>query len=108
MAAPAPSKDLVVDWVIDVDTHITEPPDLFSSRLPAKWADRAPRIHMNERGLEEWTVGDSALRAVSKRDQCRIRPCSSGPILSQGEDRLSGNQGVCAGLFRHGAQFMVR
>jgi len=44
--------------VIDVDTHITEPPDLFSSRLPAKWQDRAPTIKMNEQGNEEWVVGN--------------------------------------------------
>ncbi len=30
--------------VIDVDTHVTEPADLWTSRLPRKWHDRAPRI----------------------------------------------------------------
>ena len=49
----------IVDWVIDVDTHITEPPDLFSSRLPAKFQDRAPRVIRNEEtGWEIWQVGD--------------------------------------------------
>ena len=61
MAAPAnPSarSHPIVDWVIDADTHITEPPNLFSSRLPAKYKDRAPSIRMNERGSEEWSVGN--------------------------------------------------
>ena len=49
----------IVDWVIDVDTHITEPPDLFASRLPAKWQDLAPRVVMDEAsGYEIWQVGD--------------------------------------------------
>jgi predicted TIM-barrel fold metal-dependent hydrolase len=58
MAAPATNASPMVDWVIDVDTHITEPPDLFSSRLPAKWQDQAPKIQTNERGYEEWVVGN--------------------------------------------------
>ena len=60
MAAPAtPSlhANPIVDWVIDADTHITEPPDLFSSRLPAKYKDRAPSIRVNAQGNEEWSVG---------------------------------------------------
>jgi len=28
--------------VIDVDTHVTEPPDLWTSRVPAKWHERVP------------------------------------------------------------------
>ena len=48
----------IVDWVIDTDTHITEPPDLFSSRLPAKFLDRAPKVERNELGSEIWVVGD--------------------------------------------------
>ncbi len=30
--------------VIDVDTHVTEPPDLWTSRLPSKWHDQVPRV----------------------------------------------------------------
>ena len=61
MAAPELGCSAIVDWVIDADTHITEPPDLFTSRLPAKYRDLAPRVHWNEeRAWEEWTVGDQA------------------------------------------------
>jgi predicted TIM-barrel fold metal-dependent hydrolase len=30
--------------VIDVDTHITEPPDIFTSRVPKKWGDAVPHV----------------------------------------------------------------
>ncbi len=30
--------------IIDVDAHITEPPDLWTSRAPARFADRVPRV----------------------------------------------------------------
>ncbi|MCE2391717.1 MAG: amidohydrolase family protein [Proteobacteria bacterium] len=49
----------MADWVIDADTHITEPPDLFSSRLPARLRDRAPRVVRSpDTGMEIWQVGD--------------------------------------------------
>jgi predicted TIM-barrel fold metal-dependent hydrolase len=53
------SEDLSrLDWVIDNDTHISEPPDLFTSRLPRKWHDQAPKIVRNEdTGFEMWAVG---------------------------------------------------
>ena len=30
--------------VIDVDSHISEPPDLWLTRLPSRWRDLAPRV----------------------------------------------------------------
>ena len=44
-------------WIIDADTHVTEPPDLWTSRLPAKWKDRAPHVAWNEDSQQEvWVV----------------------------------------------------
>ncbi len=31
-------------YVIDADTHLTEPHDLWSSRAPARWRDRVPKV----------------------------------------------------------------
>jgi predicted TIM-barrel fold metal-dependent hydrolase len=36
--------------IISVDDHVVEPPDLWTSRLPAKFQDRAPRIE-RDRGI---------------------------------------------------------
>lgn len=30
--------------VIDTDSHLTEPADLWTSRVPARWAERVPRV----------------------------------------------------------------
>jgi len=47
-----------LDWAIDCDTHISEPPDLFTSRLPDKWQNDAPKIVKNEEtGFENWVIG---------------------------------------------------
>jgi predicted TIM-barrel fold metal-dependent hydrolase len=50
----------IQDWVIDSDTHISEPGDLWTSRLPARFKDSAPRIVRDpETGVETWRIGDS-------------------------------------------------
>ena len=43
--------------VIDVDTHVTEPPDVWTSRVSAKWGDRIP--HVVRMGKKDWwMIGD--------------------------------------------------
>lgn len=50
----------IQDWIIDVDTHITEPADVWTSRVPARYKDQAPRLVRDpETGIETWRVGDS-------------------------------------------------
>jgi predicted TIM-barrel fold metal-dependent hydrolase len=47
------------DWVIDSDTHITEPPDVWTARLPRKHQDRAPRIVRDPAwNLDVWQIGE--------------------------------------------------
>jgi predicted TIM-barrel fold metal-dependent hydrolase len=49
-----------LDWVIDCDTHITEPGHVFVDRVPAKFRDRAPRLERNADGVDIWRIGDSS------------------------------------------------
>jgi len=30
--------------LIDSDTHLTEPADVWTARVPAKWKDRVPHV----------------------------------------------------------------
>jgi len=54
------ASPMIQDWVIDTDTHISEPGDLWTTRLPAKWKDLAPRITRDsETGAETWQIGDT-------------------------------------------------
>ena len=56
MTATFNIEDLLV---VDTDTHISEPPDLWTSRLPAKFQDKAPRVELNEAtGAPHWRIGD--------------------------------------------------
>ncbi len=44
--------------IIDTDTHITEAPDLFTSRAPAALKDKVPYVKLDADGVERWYVGD--------------------------------------------------
>ncbi|HUF99261.1 MAG TPA: amidohydrolase family protein [Ilumatobacter sp.] len=51
--------------IIDTDTHVVEPPDLWTSRLPSKYGDQIPHTKWDEeRGDESWFSGDMRLGAV--------------------------------------------
>jgi uncharacterized protein len=43
--------------VIDADTHLTEPHDLWVKRAPAKWRDRVPQVKMHD-GKLSWIIDD--------------------------------------------------
>jgi predicted TIM-barrel fold metal-dependent hydrolase len=51
------SEPRITDWVIDVDTHVTEPEGVWRDRLPAKWHDVAPRMVRTDSGLDAWVIG---------------------------------------------------
>ena len=47
--------------VIDVDTHVTEPPDVWTARVSQKkWGDLVPHIE-RRKGIDVWVIGDKEL-----------------------------------------------
>src|SRR5947209_7191095 len=59
---------------IDCDSHITEPPDLWTSRVSKKWGDLVPRVerHENPRwnfsgNRKEVTTGEQEVWIVGDR-----------------------------------------
>jgi len=49
--------------IIDVDTHVTESPDLWTSRAPARMKDLVPRIETSSDGRLSWIVGGTPMLA---------------------------------------------
>lgn len=48
--------------IIDTDTHVTEPPDLWTSRLPKKYGDQVLHVKMHPKyNMEYWFIGDKAV-----------------------------------------------
>jgi len=51
--------------IIDTDSHVTEPPDLWTSRLPARYQDDAPRVAWDDETSEHrWVIGDEVASPV--------------------------------------------
>ncbi|MCH7599973.1 MAG: amidohydrolase [Myxococcales bacterium] len=58
-AAPKSGSSSVFDRIkaIDVDTHITEPADVWTSRVSKKWGDVVPHVERHH-GRDIWLIGD--------------------------------------------------
>ena len=59
----APRQRQAHPIVIDVDTHLTEPHDLWVSRAPAKWRERVPQVR-EVNGAPHWVVDGEILSAT--------------------------------------------
>jgi predicted TIM-barrel fold metal-dependent hydrolase len=56
--------------IIDADSHITEPADIWTSRLPSKYLEVAPRVEFNSStGHHHWRIGERWLCAVGQLTQ---------------------------------------
>ena len=42
--------------IIDVDTHVSELPDTWTSRVPAAMRDRVPRVEQDAKGRDIWVI----------------------------------------------------
>jgi uncharacterized protein len=72
--------------VADVDSHIIEPADLWTSRVSSKWGDLVPHVRFHERLQEDrWYVGQRKLYGVGAFAQAGWReyPPSHPPSLSE-------------------------
>jgi predicted TIM-barrel fold metal-dependent hydrolase len=71
---PDPEPRPVRYTVISVDDHLVEPPDMFEGRLPARFADRAPRIVENRRGHQLWEFDGQRYSQVGMNAVAGRRP----------------------------------
>jgi len=44
--------------IVDTDTHIVEPPTLFTDRAPAGFKDKMPYVKRDADGVDRWYIGD--------------------------------------------------
>ncbi|MEM7466887.1 MAG: amidohydrolase family protein [Pseudomonadota bacterium] len=50
--------------IIDVDTHVTEAPDLWTARVPAAMRDSVPYVDTDKRGRKLWYLNGKAFAKV--------------------------------------------
>src|SRR4051794_27392700 len=74
--------------VIDADTHLTEPPDLWTARLPARFKAAAPHVAVHEpTGALRWVIGDAWCSLVGNYSMAGWRefPPSCPPTLEEAD-----------------------
>jgi len=74
--------------VIDADTHLTEPVDLWTARMPDRFRDDAPRVLLHEpTGTWRWMVGDRWCSLVGNYSMAGWRefPPSCPPTLEEAD-----------------------
>ncbi len=71
---PDPAPRPVHYTVISVDDHLVEPPDMFEGRLPARFADLAPRIVENRHGHQLWEFDGKRYSQVGMNAVAGRRP----------------------------------
>ncbi len=64
--------------VIDVDTHVTEPADTRTSRVPEKWKDRVPHIGQLD-GVDTWVIDGTPTLASGLVTMASLRPSFPTP-----------------------------
>ena len=78
--------------IIDCDTHITEPRDVWTSRVPARYVEQVPHVVRNDAGVDIWLLtasrstrpGSRLSRAgpsLSRTDRRRTRTCTRPPTI---------------------------
>jgi predicted TIM-barrel fold metal-dependent hydrolase len=50
--------------LIDADSHITEPADVWTSRVPARYVDDVPRVVRSDEGKDVWLLGGVVICTV--------------------------------------------
>lgn len=73
--------------IVDCDTHLTEAPDLFTSRAPARYKDKVPHVRRVD-GVDRWFVGDRNFGSlggnVIRADNNKLLGRLAFPTLDEG------------------------
>jgi predicted TIM-barrel fold metal-dependent hydrolase len=68
-----------LNWLVSVDDHVLEPPNLWVDRVPAKDRDRAPHMELDDDGQDYWCYDghrypSSGLSAVAGKSKEEFSP----------------------------------
>ncbi len=71
---------MVAYTIIDCDTHITEPRDVWTARVPARFRDRVPHVARNADGKDVWLLDGVPIYTVGLTATAGWhKPFPSGP-----------------------------
>lgn len=74
--------------IVDTDTHIVEPPTLFTDRAPAGFKDKLPYVRRDPDGVDRWYIGDRNCGSlggnVIRKDNNKLQGRLAFPTLEEG------------------------
>jgi predicted TIM-barrel fold metal-dependent hydrolase len=71
--------------IVDVDSHVTEPSDLWTSRVASTWGDLIPHVKTHPTtGVESWFIGDDRISDVGALSyaEWKLKPPYFPPTLA--------------------------
>ena len=57
----ASDSEYDLNWIVSVDDHVIEPPNVWMDRLPEKYHDVRPRMITEDDGQEYWVYEDKRM-----------------------------------------------
>src|ERR1700674_4526298 len=89
MGDPVGVPDARGSWIFSADDHLLEGTDTFARRVPARFAEAAPRI-IDHHGGDAWLI-DDAIVPITSVDGLASWPDGERPLLST---RVRGNPSI--------------
>ena len=82
-----------IPWIVSLDDHVVEPPDIWSSRLPAKYRDIGPRVVLAPPGNPVLTGGTYREEPGTEGEPRRVVVLRGPALLGEAPHRRGGLPG---------------
>jgi predicted TIM-barrel fold metal-dependent hydrolase len=79
---PEPDREPLFCPIISVDDHALEPSDMFEGRLPARFADRAPRVEIGDMDAPWWVIDGKRIPILLANGTCGREMSEWGSIAA--------------------------
>ena len=79
-----------IPWIVSLDDHVVEPPDVWTKRLPAKYRDVGPHIVMAPPGTPVLDGGTYRESPGTDGDPCRVVVLRGPAVLGEASHRRRG------------------
>jgi uncharacterized protein len=83
-------EDVAACPVVDTDCHITEPADIWVSRMSStKWGDLVPHVVRSPEGTDSWFVGDVKVANVDSSAMVRTESGGATRVIGSAAERVT-------------------
>jgi hypothetical protein len=78
--------------IIDADTHLTEPPDVWTTRVPQRYLDEVPHVERNDEGRDVWVLDGTPFSSPGLTATARRRSCATSNSVGTSGRSATGNR----------------